>query len=136
MTGFMQGLASGLLLLGAALMLLAAVGLNRLPDLLTRMHATTKASSLGSALIMLAVALVFSEAYVTTRVLALVAFIFMTAPVAAHVIARAAYFVGVPLWEGTLKDELRDCYDQETHALSSEPEKPAESEAAVRPRDS
>ena len=44
----------------------------------------------------------------------------LTAPVSAHVLGRAAYFVGVPLWEGTQSDELRDRYDREDHTLVGE----------------
>lgn len=112
-------LVSTLLLLGAALMLLASLGLIRLPDLPTRMHASTKAGALGTALIMIAVAVYFAEVAVVTRALAIIAFIILTAPVAAHVIGRAGYFVGVPLWEGTIKDDLKASYDPETHQLRS-----------------
>jgi multicomponent Na+:H+ antiporter subunit G len=45
---------------------------------------------------------------VTTRAVLVIAFFFLTAPVGAHMIAQAAYAVGVPLWEGTITDELRD----------------------------
>ncbi|MFW6345470.1 MAG: monovalent cation/H(+) antiporter subunit G [Halomonas sp.] len=107
------------ILSGALLMLLAALGILRLPDLLTRMHATTKAAALGVILIMLAVALHFGEVDVVARALAIIVFILMTAPVAAHVIGRAGYFVGSKLWSGTVKDELRPNYDPLTHALKS-----------------
>lgn len=110
---------SALLLLGSALMLLAAIGIIRLPDLPTRMHASTKSGALGTSLIMIAVALYFLDTAVTARVLAIIAFIILTAPVAAHVIGRAGYFVGVPLWEGTIKDDLKKNYDPHTHHLSS-----------------
>jgi multicomponent Na+:H+ antiporter subunit G len=43
----------------------------------------------------------------------------MTAPIAAHVIGRAGYFTGIELWEGTVKDELRERYDPDTHKLNS-----------------
>lgn len=107
------------MILGAALMLLAAVGLIRLPDLPTRMHASTKAGSLGAALLMLAVAILLPEPAVIARVLATVVFLLLTAPVAAHAIGRAGYFVGVPLWEGTVKDDLAGHYDLFTHNLDS-----------------
>ena len=60
----------------------------------------------------------FGELAITTRPLAIVIFVFLTAPVAAHMIARASYFVGVPLWEGTIIDELRGHYDRRTHRLA------------------
>lgn len=108
-----------LVLVGALFMLLAALGVVRLPDLLTRMHATTKAATLGVTLVMLAVALHFAQVAVVARAFAVALFIMMTAPIAAHVIGRAGYFVGTRLWEGTLKDELKPHYDPLTHKLRS-----------------
>ncbi len=104
-------------LLGAGLMLLAAVGVFRLPDLPTRMHASTKAAALGAMLIMIGLAFEFRETNVTTRALAIIIFTLVTSPIAAHAIGRAAYFVGVPLWHGTIKDELGKNYDPKTHNL-------------------
>ncbi|MCG5547861.1 monovalent cation/H(+) antiporter subunit G [Halorhodospira halochloris] len=108
-----------LLLLGGGLMLIAAIGALRLPDLLTRMHATTKAGALGASLTIAAVAVHFADVEITARALVIIVFIVLTAPVAAHLIGRAGYFVGVPLCDGTVKDELRDRYDPESHVLDS-----------------
>lgn len=115
-------LVSILLILGAAFMVLASVGVLRLPDLPTRMHATTKAGALGAMLIMAGVAFHFGDSTVVARAIAIVVFIFLTAPIAAHVIGRAGYFTGVQLWEGTVKDELRERYDTRRHTLDSGPE--------------
>ena len=103
-----EGLVAVCLILGSAWLLLAALGALRMPDLPMRMHATTKAGALGCGLIMVGVAFFFAEAAVTTRSIAIIAFIMLTAPVAAHVVARAAYFVGVPLWHKIVRDDLRD----------------------------
>ncbi len=127
-------LTAFLLLLGSLLMLLAALGALRMPDLLTRMHATTKAGALGGGTMVVAVAVFFDDGAVTARALAIVVFIILTAPVAAHLIGRAGYFVGIPLWEGTLKDELKDRYDPETHTLASEDRK-SSAPAEERERD-
>jgi len=116
-------LASVFVLAGCFFMLLAGLGALRMPDLLMRMHATTKAGTLGIGLIMIGVAIHFLDSGVTTRVMAIVLFIILTAPVAAHAIGRAGYFVGVPLWEHMLKDELKGRYNEDTHTLSSPPEK-------------
>ncbi len=118
-----------LLVVGAAFMLIAALGVWRMPDLLTRMHATTKAGVLGAGLMLAGVAIFFAEVNVLVRALAVIIFVMLTAPVAAHVIGRAGYFVGVPLWEHTLKDELKGRYDGKTHTLASPPP------AAERPKD-
>ena len=115
-----EGISLVLLLLGAVFMLLAAIGMVRMPDVLTRMHSSTKSATLGVGLIMLGVALAIGDFAIGVRALAIVIFLFVTAPVAAHMIARAAYLSGVPLWEGPLSDEMRGRYDPETHTLSGE----------------
>jgi multicomponent Na+:H+ antiporter subunit G len=99
----------------SAFLLLAAVGMLRMPDLFTRMQAATKASTLGIACVLLAVALHFTSIGVTMRALAALAFFLLTAPVTAHLIGRASYFVGTPLWERTVIDELRGRYNPFTH---------------------
>ncbi len=114
-----ETLSAVLILIGTTFMLLASIGITRMPDLFTRMQSTSKAATLGISCMMLAVAFHFGDLGITTRALAVVAFFFLTAPVAAHIIARAAYFVGVPLWEGTVCDELRGQYDPTTHSLGS-----------------
>lgn len=118
-----------LLGIGAAFMFLAALGVMRMPDLFTRMQAATKAATLGTASLLLAVAWHFGHLGVTTRVGLIIGFIVLTAPVAAHMIGRAAYFVGVPLWQGTVCDELRDQYDQQTHRLDSRATDPLTSDS-------
>ena len=111
--------AAFVLVIGGIFMFLAAVGVLRLPDLPTRMHASTKAGSLGAGLTVLAVAIVIPELPVIARAIATVVFLLLTAPVAAHVIGRAGYFVGVPLWEGTVQDALAEQYDFSSHSLRS-----------------
>lgn len=110
-------ITSILILFGAFLMLVAAIGIIRMPDVFTRMHAATKTSTLGAGSMFLAVAIFYGEIGIATRALLVIAFLFLTVPVSAHMIARAAYFVGTPLWEGTVIDELRDAYNPVTHEL-------------------
>jgi multicomponent Na+:H+ antiporter subunit G len=113
-------LSAVLLGAGALLMLVAAIGLLRFPDLFLRMSATTKAATLGMLLFMSALVVAFRDPGVATRATAIVIFTFLTLPVPAHLLGRAAYFMGVPLWKGTRVDELRGKYDPRTHALDSE----------------
>ncbi len=108
-----------LVLIGAVFALLAGVGILRMPDLYTRMSTTTKVATLGVGSTLLAVAVYFGELGIATRALATIAFVFLTAPVAAHMIGRASYFVGVPLCPETVMDELRGHYDLQTHELES-----------------
>ena len=93
---------------GILLMVVAGIGLLRMPDLLTRMHASSKAGTLGAALVLLAVAAHFGDAAIWVRVGVVIVFLLLTAPIASHVIARAAYRSGVPLSDETVIDELAD----------------------------
>jgi multicomponent Na+:H+ antiporter subunit G len=114
----MEVVRAGLLLFGAGLMLLAALGLSRLPGLLTRMHVLSKAGTLGASSIMLAVVLAIPEIAVLTRGIAVVAFLVLTGPIAAHLLARAAYFQEGSMGEGTMRDDLEGRYDYEEHTLA------------------
>lgn len=106
------------LLLGSLFILLSAIGLLRMPDLFTRMSATTKASTLGIGLVLIGTAIFWGDIGVAARALSIIIFLLLTAPVAAHIIGRAAYFDKVPLWEKTHIDELKGKYDEESHELS------------------
>jgi multicomponent Na+:H+ antiporter subunit G len=108
-----------LLLIGASFLLLAGIGMVRMPDLYSRMQSSTKASTLGIACMLLAVAVHFNDLGIIVRALAASIFFLLTAPVSAHLVGRASYFLGVPLWEGTVRDELRGHYDLKTHRLDS-----------------
>ena len=104
---------------GSAFVLLAALGVLRLPDVFTRMQASTKASTLGLGLLLIGGALQLGDADSVIRSSSIAAFILLTTPVAAHVIARAAYLADVPLWEGTVLDERREA-DDITHPTTAE----------------
>ena len=116
-----DGVSNVLMLLGSTLLLLAATGVLRMPDLFMRMQAASKASSLGMACLLLALAFHFPGVSVNIRVVGVIAFFYVTAPVTAHLISRAAYFLGVPLWEHTVIDELRGRYNPLTHRLRRHP---------------
>lgn len=103
----MQWLIVPLILLGAFLMFLAGLGIYRMPDVFTRMHASTKAASLGVGLMLLAATLYFRELGITTKALTTIAFVFITAPVGAHMLGRAAYLREVGMWEKSLMDEAK-----------------------------
>ncbi len=103
--------------LGTLLILLAAIGFLRMPDFYLRLSVTTKAATLGVGLLAGAAAVYFAEVSVVSRVLAIILFLFLTAPVAAHMIGRTAYFIGTRLWEGSVIDELEGKYQNDTHAL-------------------
>ena len=90
---------------GSAFALLAAVGVLRMPDVFTRMQASTKASTLGLGCLLIGAGVQLGDFGSLIRVLSIGAFVLLTTPVAAHVIARASYLADVPLWDGTVLDE-------------------------------
>jgi len=96
---------------GVFLQIVAAVGVVRMPDLLTRMHASSKAATLGAALVILAVGIRFGETGILVRTILIILFLFLTAPVASHMIGRAGYRSGVKLADETDIDEYRPTID-------------------------
>ncbi len=112
-------LTAGLMLTGALFMLMGSLGVLRMPDLFLRMSASTKAATLGTSSLLAAVAVHFGEIGAASRAVATIIFLLLTAPVAAHMLGRAGYFVGVKLADATLIDELAGNYNLETHILDS-----------------
>ena len=94
---------AALVVTAACFLLLAALGLLRMPDLYTRLGAATKAVALGGGLMFVAVAVHFGDVASDARAIAGLAFLLMTAPVTAHVIARAAFRVGIAFAPGTIR---------------------------------
>ncbi|MGL4199774.1 MAG: monovalent cation/H(+) antiporter subunit G [Allorhizobium sp.] len=99
-------LVAGLMVVGALFSLVAAIGLNRLPDLYTRMHAASKAGTVGSGLLLLAVGLHAADIATFGRALAGIIFFILTAPVSAHLLARAAHKVGYKLSSASVRDDM------------------------------
>jgi len=105
--------AAILLCLGSAFMLLGAVGVFRFPDLYSRVQASAKAATLGVTLMILALTIFFADFGITVSALLVIGFFCLTAPVAGHMIARAAYFSGVPLWGDRVTDELKKALEEQ-----------------------
>jgi multicomponent Na+:H+ antiporter subunit G len=103
----MDVLTAAMWLAGSAFALLAALGVLRMPDVFTRMQASTKASTLGLGCLLIGTAIQLGDLAAFIRVASIGAFVLLTTPVAGHVIARASYRADVPLWKGTVLDERR-----------------------------
>lgn len=98
--------ADALVALGALLILTAALGMVRLPDIYHRTNAVAKASALGITLILLGVLVLRpSVGLAVTLLLAIFAQLF-TAPIAGYTVGRAAYRSGTPLHRSTHRDDL------------------------------
>lgn len=100
-----------MLIVGAIFSFLAAFGIVRLPDLYTRMHAASKAGAVGSGLALLAIALVSFDGAVILRAVLGIVFFMLTAPISAHLLARAAYIAGYRPPAGFVVDELENTGD-------------------------
>ncbi len=83
-----------LLLIGALFTVIAAIGILRFPDLYTRMHAASKTGTMGAGLSFVAIAVVAFDGPVILRALVGFIFLILTAPVGAHLLARAACLAG------------------------------------------
>ncbi|MEM8647693.1 MAG: monovalent cation/H(+) antiporter subunit G [Pseudomonadota bacterium] len=102
-----------LVIIGAFFVFVAAVGVLRLDDLYMRMHAASKAGTLGSGVLLLAIAFYSTDSAVAWRAVAGVVFFLLTAPVSAHLLARAAYTVGYRPCDLTISDALSDRADSQ-----------------------
>lgn len=104
-----------LLAAGAFFILVAGIGTIRMPDVFTRMHAITKAGTLGVGLNMAAVAVHFgTNIEIVTRAIAVLVFTLLTSPASAQMIGRAAYLIGVPMAAGSARDDLKDAGPEHT----------------------
>jgi multicomponent Na+:H+ antiporter subunit G len=90
MTAAAEILAGLCLLAGGAFALAAGIGLVRLPEVFTRMHASTKAGTMGVGLIVVALALTTDSVAVASKAVGCALFLLGTGPIGAHLIGRAA----------------------------------------------
>jgi len=94
--------------IGALAILIASIGVLRMPDFYLRLSVTVKASTLGVGLLLICAAIIFPDVSVTTKVIAIIFFLVLTAPIAAHMIGRVAYRTGVLRWKDTYVDKEVD----------------------------
>ncbi len=111
MVNIIEILAGISILLGSAFILISAIGLIKMPDIFLRMSATTKAVTFGVSFVLIGAAIFFGDIGTITRSFVIILFLFLTAPVAAHMIGRAAYFDGVYIWDKTIINEMDTKYE-------------------------
>jgi multicomponent Na+:H+ antiporter subunit G len=121
-------IVKALMLAGALSIAIAGIGILRLPDLFMRISAVTKSLTLGMGCLLLAVAIHFNDAAVSSRAFIVIVFFLLTSSVSAHMLGRAAYLARTPLWKKTFVDELRGKYNLGDDTLKS-------SEAGTETRD-
>ncbi|HIW35115.1 MAG TPA: monovalent cation/H(+) antiporter subunit G [Candidatus Paenibacillus intestinavium] len=117
-----------LVLFGTAMSLLSSFGLIRLPDVYNRAHATTKSATLGILSILLGAFIYFSFTHGVSsiRLLLAIVFVFLTAPVAGHLVTRSAHRYGTPLAPISVQDDLKVLYDQQV--VKDEQERPVDAD--------
>lgn len=108
MTAVLDVLAGVCLILGASLTLFAAIGLVRLPDVLSRMQAVTKPQGLGLILMLLGAALRLRNGFDITTIVLVAAFQLITTPVSANLVGGAAYRAGKHCRSAVVHDELAE----------------------------
>lgn len=107
---------SGILIVaGTIFCLISAFGLVRLPDVYTRAHAASKSSTLGVLGVLIGTLLYFliSDGYFSIRLILGIFFVFLTAPVSAHMVCRSAYRSGVQLADTSVEDALQGFFKKE-----------------------
>lgn len=104
----MEVVAFVFLILGALLALLAAIGLQRFDDVFARMHSATKPATLGLILTLAGTALVVPIPGAVAKLTLVILFQFITAPVGAHLVGRAAFRTGRELSPDTIVDDRAD----------------------------
>jgi multicomponent Na+:H+ antiporter subunit G len=92
-------------LMGAFVLLIASIGLVRMPDVYNRLQVGTKATTLGTILSLIGLAFIMPSW--SGKLILLIFFIMMTNPVSSHVLARAAYFIKIPFTKRTVVDKLK-----------------------------
>lgn len=101
-------IAAVCLIAGASFALTAAIGLVRFPDVLTRMHAATKPQTLGLLLVLTGLSVRLGTVSAISTVVVVGTFALLTAPVAAHMVGRAAFRKGLADRSRLVRDDLSD----------------------------
>ncbi len=98
-------IASSLVLLGSFFVLLASIGVLKMPDFYSRLHTATKAGAFGSALVLLGYLFIEPSLRVIIQSVLIIGFFYLTAPVAAHAMARIAMGDKMPMWKRSESDQ-------------------------------
>jgi multicomponent Na+:H+ antiporter subunit G len=104
---------------GMTFNLIGCLGLVRLPDAYNRMQAATKCVTLGTSSVLLGACILSGFSADTLKLLLTMFFILLTAPTAAHAIARGTHIYGVPLWEKSVVDRYEAEVDNKLHRWSA-----------------
>lgn len=102
----MEIIGGAIAIVGSVFLLLGSIGIIRMPDVYNRIQAGTKASTLGTMLSLLGLFFIFPGWF--GKFMVLILFVLVTNPVSSHTLARAAYYIKVPLTKITKVDKLEE----------------------------
>lgn len=105
----LEGIGGLLAIAGALIVLAGAVGIVRLPDVFTRMHAAGVVDSLGAGLVLIGLALADGFTTASARLVMILAFLWITSPTACHALAKSALASGVEPWIAPTRPEAGGC---------------------------
>ncbi|MGD9110538.1 MAG: monovalent cation/H(+) antiporter subunit G [Phycisphaerales bacterium] len=97
-----------LITIGILFDIFGCIGLVRFPDVYNRLQASTKCVTLGTILLLIGVAIIAASGPISAKAIICAVFILITAPTAAHAIAKGSYASGVKLWENSIVDKYEE----------------------------
>jgi multicomponent Na+:H+ antiporter subunit G len=106
-------ISSFFILAGVIFIVISGIGLLRLPDFYIRISVVTKAITLGITLILMGIGIYFNDLIIASKIIAITSFMMITAPVSAHIIARAATKNKVPFWKKTILKDFQPYLDKQ-----------------------
>lgn len=91
----------------------ACLGILRFPDVYMRISGISMAGTLGNMSYLIAASIYFGTGSVISKAAVIVFFSFITSPISGHILGRAAYLFGVPLWKGSVVNEWEPVLEEE-----------------------
>ena len=107
------------LIIGTLFILIASIGLLKMPDVYLRMSASTIAGTFGVASMLIAVAIYFLNITITLHIIGIIIFLILTVPIGAHMLGKTSHIIGLKMWGKTVCDDLKGKYDEETKQYKS-----------------
>lgn len=120
-TEMLMWLSAFCVLSGSIITFIAAWGVLRLPDFFMRMHAATKAGVVGPSLLLVGAGFYDPSWSSWIKIALAILFLFMTTPIAAHLLGKAGFLGGVGVWEGTSRNDLGDVLPPSTFVETDAP---------------
>ena len=121
-----------LIIVGLFFHFVASLGILRMPDLYMRFSGMSMAGTLGTSSFMIAAAVHFANSAAVCRAVVVILFVFITSPISAHILGRAAYLAGLPLWPKSVIDQWKPALKKELEEKKNAEKKDAQDETAVK----